>query len=410
MKKKLLNNIGIKLVSVLAAMIIWLLIVNVDDAVITETLTLDIVEINAEDLESFGKTYEVVSDTVATIRIKGRPSVLKSVSASDFTATADLSNLSVTGAVPVEVRAKDYVKNVEILPDTNVYKVVTENLVSKQYPVVVRTRGNVATGYYLGEVKSTPNLITITGSETKISNIKEVVVEVDVTGYSSNISRENMIPVVYALNGEAMETDRLRFDVSTVDVSMTMLRTKTVPVKVNFIGDAADGFKVVSKDTGTTEVLIAGLKADLDAVSEIRLECDISDIKEKLETTILYKDFLPQGIYLAEGDLETSGVAVTVNVEPIVDKAIAIPFEDIVLYNMDENCEYRIYGGSETCTVNVSGIVSLLESLTEDDFKVSADVYGLSAGIHSVVLNISSDQDVVIRSPQYMTLTITLIE
>ena len=292
MKKKLLNNIGLKLISVLVAMLIWLVITNIDDATTTETITLPIQEINAEDLESYGMTYEVVSGTTATATIKGRPSVLKNLTADDFVATADLSNLSVTGAVMVDITAKDYVRYVEIIPDNNVYKVVTEKLVSKQFPVNVKTRGNVATGYYLGEIKSTPNLITITGSETKINSIKEVAVEVDVTGCSANISKEGLTPVVYSLNGEVMETDRLTFDSKSVDVSIAMLRTKTVPVEIEYQGEPAEGYAVVSKECATTEVLIAGTKTDLDSVSSIKLVCDISGIKEKLETTILYKDFL----------------------------------------------------------------------------------------------------------------------
>ena len=58
MKKKLLNNIGLKLISVLVAMLIWLVITNIDDATTTETITLPIQEINAEDLESYGMMYQ----------------------------------------------------------------------------------------------------------------------------------------------------------------------------------------------------------------------------------------------------------------------------------------------------------------------------------------------------------------
>ena len=58
MKKKLLNNIGLKLISVLVAMLIWLVITNIDDATTTETITLPIQEINAEDLENLFMFYE----------------------------------------------------------------------------------------------------------------------------------------------------------------------------------------------------------------------------------------------------------------------------------------------------------------------------------------------------------------
>jgi YbbR domain-containing protein len=405
MKKKLLNNIGLKLISVLVAMLIWLVITNIDDATTTETITLPIQEINAEDLESYGMTYEVVSGTTATATIKGRPSVLKNLTADDFVATADLSNLSVTGAVMVDITAKDYVRYVEIIPDNNVYKVVTEKLVSKQFPVNVKTRGNVATGYYLGEIKSTPNLITITGSETKINSIKEVAVEVDVTGCSANISKEGLTPVVYSLNGEVMETDRLTFDSKSVDVSIAMLRTKTVPVEIEYQGEPAEGYAVVSKECATTEVLIAGTKTDLDSVSSIKLVCDISGIKEKLETTILYKDFLPANIYLAEGDLETTGAAVTVNVEPYISRTVSVPKENITIQNKSEQYSYTL-DGNDTVDVTVSGLSSDIAAVTPENLKAFIDVNGLGAGEHSVLMNISDKTSVKLQENYTVTVWI----
>lgn len=406
MKKKLLNNIGLKLLSVLIAMVIWLVIVNVDDATISETITLTVQEINAEDLESYGMTYEVVSGSTATATIKGRPSVLKNLSADDFVATADLSNLSVTGAVMVDISAKDYVHYVEIIPDNNVYKVVTENLVSKQFPVNVRTRGTVATGYYLGEISSTPNLITITGSETKINNIKEIAVEVDVTGCSANISAEGLTPVVYSLDGEVMETDKLTLDSSSVDVSIAMLRTKTVPIEIEYVGEPAQGYDVVSEECATTEVLIAGTKADLDEVSSIKLTCDISGISEKLEKTILYKDFLPENIYLAEGDLETTGAAVTVNVEPHIEKEFAIPYDDIKLQNSSDDYTYSL--GSGEVTVTVEGTESVVNAVKAAQISVSIDVSSLSEGEHTVPVSVNVPTGVTLTDSWYCSVDITV--
>ena len=411
MKRKLLNNIGMKLISVAAALVIWLIIVNVDDAYDTKSITLEVQEINAEDLASINKTYEVVSGETATAKIRGRASVLKDLSNTDFTATADLSKLSDTGAVWVDIKAKDYVKGIEIMPDNNVYQVVTENLVEKQFSVVVKTRGSVAKGYDIGEIKVTPNIINIRGSETKISNIKEVAVTIDVSGYSSNINKVGLVPTVYELNGSAMDTSRLTMDVTTVDVSMTMLRTKTIPVKVTYKGEPADGYVVVSKVSGESEVTVAGTKADLDKLSVLNVECDIEGASENIEKTILYKDFLPENIYLSEGDKETSGVAVNVVIEPVISKDVDVKFSDIGLTGASDELEYSIYNYNEenvpdTVSVSVSGAKSAVDAVKAEDIRVTADVSNYGIGVYSIQLNVQVTGQITAKENQKMVIQI----
>lgn len=391
MKKRLLNNIGMKLIALLAAIVIWLIIVNINDVVTTKTITLNVIEVNAEDLGSVGKTYEVVSGNVATARIRGRASVLKDLDASDFTATADLSNLSITGAVWVDIQAKDYVRNVEIEADNNVYKVVTENLITKQFSVSVRTRGNVASGYYLGEVKATPNMISITGSETKINSIGEIVVELDVSGYASNVTEENLTPLIYSTSGELMDADRLTMDTTSVDVNITMLRTKTIPVTMTYTGQVEEGYTVVSRDAAVSDITIAGAKADLDEISSLEMECDITGLTEQLETTILYKNFLPDNISLTEGDRETSGVAVNIVVEPILERTIEVPFDQITLEGAEEQLDYHLSDGNQVSVV-ITGAQSQVSELVSSDLNLSIDVTGMSEGTYRGVLVLDNEE------------------
>lgn len=407
MKKKLLNNFGLKLISLVIAIMVWLIIVNINDAYDTKSITLAVQEINAEDLEGIGKTYEVVSGSVATAKIRARASVLKDLDEDDFRATADLSKLSDTGAVWVDITAKDYVSSeVEIIPDNNVYKVVTENLIEKQFSVVIKTTGEVANGYYLGEAKATPVLVNIKGSETKISNIKEVAVTLDVENCSSNISREGIELVVYALNGDPMDTSRLTISHETVDVAITMLRTKTVPVKLTFKGEPADGYTIVSKESAEDKVLVAGTKEDLDNISVLEMECDLTGATESIEQTILYRDFLPENIHLAEGDADTSGVAVNVVIDPITSRTIDIPFDDVELEGASESYEYILNGDIDTVAVTITGAKSLVDAVKPKDLNVSVDVSSYSAGVYTILLNVETDSPVTVKDYQHTTIQI----
>ena len=61
MKKALTNNLGLKILSLFVACAIWLMVVNIDDPVITATYSGVVVEvINGSSLTEKGKIYEIL--------------------------------------------------------------------------------------------------------------------------------------------------------------------------------------------------------------------------------------------------------------------------------------------------------------------------------------------------------------
>ena len=150
MKKKITNNLGMKLLSILAATVIWLIIVNVDDAVTTKKLTLNVQETNTNAVTDENYTYETVSGQKATITVSGRSSVLYNITADDFVATADLSKLSITDAVFVDVeQTNDSIRTdgrVEILSNTNTYTIKREKVAEETFSLVPSKIGEEAEG------------------------------------------------------------------------------------------------------------------------------------------------------------------------------------------------------------------------------------------------------------------------
>ena len=57
--KAITNNFGLKLLSLLLAIFLWLIVVNVDDPKITKTFTTTITVENEATLTNQGKYYEV---------------------------------------------------------------------------------------------------------------------------------------------------------------------------------------------------------------------------------------------------------------------------------------------------------------------------------------------------------------
>ena len=96
--KTLSNNIGFKLLAVALAFILWVFVYNIDDydPVKTRKFTVKVTVVNTESLEDKNLCYEVANNTgIVTFSVTDKRSVLDSLTDKDFTATADLSEISI---------------------------------------------------------------------------------------------------------------------------------------------------------------------------------------------------------------------------------------------------------------------------------------------------------------------------
>ena len=92
MKTKLFNNLLLKLLSVAAAMVLWLVVVNIDEPVQSRAFSNIKVEIvNADVLSDQGQMYRIVEGTdTVDLTVYARKTELGKLRASDFKATADV--------------------------------------------------------------------------------------------------------------------------------------------------------------------------------------------------------------------------------------------------------------------------------------------------------------------------------
>ena len=106
MKEKILKNWGLKLMAVLLAFLVWFLVANIEDYTVTKTITGIPVEIlNENAITDQDMVYDIVQGKTVDVKVEGRRSVVEKLTAEDFTASADLSELSITNSVQIAVDA-----------------------------------------------------------------------------------------------------------------------------------------------------------------------------------------------------------------------------------------------------------------------------------------------------------------
>ena len=154
-----INNIGIKLCSFILAIVVWAIIINIDDPYKTRTFSVDVETVNESALQSVNKVYEIIEGNTASVKVKGKKSIVDKLDSTDIRATADLSNLSAVNAVPIVPALRKLTSSEVTLECTQVLKVSLENRASKQVKVNVITQGTPEEGFTIGECSAKPNMI-----------------------------------------------------------------------------------------------------------------------------------------------------------------------------------------------------------------------------------------------------------
>ena len=109
MKEKVTHNLGLKLLSVALAALLWLVVINSQDPV--ETVTFEDVPvtiINEDALTAKDKIPEVVEGDTISVVVEARRSICEKLTRADIIAEADFEKISVTDAVPIDVSVRGY--------------------------------------------------------------------------------------------------------------------------------------------------------------------------------------------------------------------------------------------------------------------------------------------------------------
>ncbi len=411
-KDFILHNLWLKILSVILAVFIWIVIVNVDDPRRTRTITgIEVVLLNESSLTEKGYTYAVQSGSTVSITIKAPSSVAESLEASDFYAYADLSETSlVSDSAKIKVRCEkaDVANQVDIVSKKSEYiKLLIDNKASKDFSIELEYNGSPAEGYVVGEGYVSPATVNITGAEKTVNSISRVVAYYDISDMSHNIT-EDVSLKLYDSNGKEVKTDLLELSRKKAQINITMLPVKWIDVNYGITGNPADGYVVTDKNASMVRICVAAEKEKLDAFSSIDIPEDEFNIEGISEDTTYRTDiskYVPNGYKIVS---ESKVFELEIKVARRV--GIRIPYENIELKGAKDLYDYDIVRENAGIIVYAVGNREVVEKLTVADFYPTVSVAGKNIGTHKIKIDLNAVNDEGYKIEKDMYLTVNVME
>lgn len=386
--KLITNNFGLKLLATVFAVMLWLVVVNVDDPKISSRFTTSVVIENANYLTDQGKYFEVLdeSNTVA-FTVTAKRSYIEKLSNTDFKATANMENAEIDnergiGRVPIEVTALRYSSQVTISKATQNLEIALDELDRAQFIVTAETTGTLPEDCALGSINVSPNLLKISGPRSVVSTIHHVTAPINVTGMTTDVV-DSVIPVLYDKEGNTVDRKELTLNLDTVTVSVQVLDIKEVALIFNVSGTPAEGYTYVDMETNPKSIPIKGNAAALNSVTAISIPeraLDISGARENITQVIDVTEYLPAGVSLA--DKSKAKVTVSVKIEQLATRTINIFPSAIEVMNLPDNCELKY--DTTVVRVQLSGIKKDIDALDISGIVASIDAGQLTPGKQEV--------------------------
>ena len=377
-----MNNLGLKIIAVLAAIVLWLIVVNINDPVITTKYEgIQVTLLNSDAITDDGKTYEILDHTDSVdVTITAKKSVIAALSKANIRASADMSQLTFMNTVGIEVTTDklfDEIDNIKL--STVNLKLNIEDVAKKQMFISVTTSGAPSDGYIIGSVTADKNVVQIKGPKSVIESIASATAVADISGMKSDIGTSADIKL-YDAKGKQIKHPALEMNFKSVNVSVEIIGTKQVPVKYNIMGEPADGYSLTGEvDYKVQTVKVAGKTQALRQIKEIVIPetaINVTGQSSNMTVRVDVLKYLPEGIILAEDNFDGKATVV-VYIEKEEKVTTFIDDKSISITNIPSGLDVEVVDMNTPVYVTLIGLKKDIEDVDADSLTGSVNVQSL---------------------------------
>lgn len=384
------NNWGFKILALVLAIIIWLVIVNIEDPEKSRVMTVPVSVENEEYLLDQGYSYEVDGRSEVSFTVSGARTIIEDLSESDFKATADLSEINEDmDSVPIRITVTRFSSGLTLQKRTQYLDVTVEKIISKDFEIQVDEQGTASENRNVSIVSVNPSTVTVTGPESILAPVTEAKVTVDISNSDDDFSRNGEI-TLWDEAGRQVEDSKITLSDRQATVQFSVDARKDVTLTAQTSGTPKDGYQVTAITCTPEKTTVAGADDLLSALTGIELtsdELDVTDKDESFTVELPITNALPGGVVLAEG--AASKTTVTITIEPYITKELTINTGQISVKGLADG--YTLTFDDDTVDIVLKGREEDIADIEAEDVTGSVDVSSLKAGDQSVTLKLDGD-------------------
>lgn len=220
--------------------------------------------------------------------------VTSTINTQNFRAYIDLTHKKI-GRHRVKVRISGLSKQISYQINPKMVTVNIQHRKSRTMPVQIEYNKNVvARGYHLGHAKVNPSQVEVTGAQSEINQIDQIVAKISLP---NNLNHSYQRQVILMAEDKDKHQLNVVIQPSTATVTIPLSLSKK-KVKLSLNSKNENSNKVYSVTATQNNVILYGEKSALKKISKLKLSVDLRKINTS--TVKMYRLTLPKGVVKAE--------------------------------------------------------------------------------------------------------------
>jgi YbbR domain-containing protein len=349
-----------------------------------------------------GNLQVVTSLPTANVTLRGPRSVVSGVNASQIRADLDLDDVGGAGeyTVPVRINGPEGIWEYDVTPrqlsilieETKTEQVRITTTIEGQSNDAVRARANP-------EVSEA----TVSGPMSAVDRVDSVVLPVDLGNQVRNFEA-SITPV--ALDADGQSIPEVMISPNPIQVSVEVsARGKSVAVIPQLVGEPAQGYEVVDRQTVPPTVLVDGPEELLNDLVAVQTEpVDISGVTATASRRTRLIG-IPEGIRLLEPQDGFVDVVVAIRQRGVRQP---LPGQTVTIVNLQPGLSAEV--SPREIVIQVVAPEAVVTDLPGSEVEVQIDVSGLGPGTYTLAPKVVLPPNVQWISTDPQTVVVTIQE
>jgi len=273
------------LLSILAAIALWLYVDNLDQSIGTTTVSNIPIEFVGENDVLAARDLMLIKahNTTVTLELEGQRNIISRLQKKDMRVQVNLGTVTTAGthSLLYEVIYPDSISRSSVTPKSaSIYTVTVEigQLYRRTVGIHGVIEGEVAEGYSAGDFQFDPNRLEVSGLEQDVQKVAYAQVTMQLDQSKETVVQSLPLELI-GYDGEKITGLDLRLSHDSVTATLPISTIKELPLRVDFTESAGSRKSMVKCNIYPASIVVSGSAASLESLESILLTTiDLSQV------------------------------------------------------------------------------------------------------------------------------------